>query len=293
MPLSYTELESSPFKKLAKFYCAKEFVRIKVDSATEKQLPFPSDYKFSQCFLPKKYLAQANRIENFRVNADDVWVVSFPKAGTTWTLNIVSYLMNNLDFSVDYKTELDSFFERAMYSEINDENKNDQEYLAFVQQVDQLLDTFDKEPSPRLFKTHLPAYLLPKDVWSVKSKMIYVYRDAKDVAISMYHMFKNIALMNFQGDLHDYFDIFLNDHVVYGKFYDHIYSFWQLQHMENVLFIKYDDMIVDPLAGVKKISTFLNHKYNDEQLQKIVEHVSFQNMSQKSKDLNYYSNGYR
>ena len=88
MPYSYTEVENSPLKKLAEFYCAKEFVRLKVDPTTEKQLPFPSDYKFSQCFLPKKYLTQANRIENFPVNADDVWVVSFPKAGTTWTLNM-------------------------------------------------------------------------------------------------------------------------------------------------------------------------------------------------------------
>lgn len=81
MPLSYTEVENTRLKKLAEFYCVKEYVRIKVDSATEKQLPFPSDYKFSQCFLPKKYLSQADRIENFHVNADDIWVVSFPKAG--------------------------------------------------------------------------------------------------------------------------------------------------------------------------------------------------------------------
>lgn len=293
MPFSYTEVAKSPLQKLAEYYCAKEYVRLKLDSATEKQLPFPSDYKFSQCFLPKKYLWQADRIENFRVNADDVWVVSFPKAGTTWTLNIVSFLMNGLDFSADYKTELDSFFERGMYSEVNDENKNDQEYLALARQFEQLLDDFDKEPSPRLFKTHLPAQMLPKDVWKTKSKMIYVYRDAKDVAISMYHMFKNIPLMNFQGNLEDYFEIFNNDHVVYGDFYDHVYSFWQLKDMENVLLIKYDDMIADPLAGVRQISKFLNFNYNDEQLKQIVEHVSFQNMSKKSKELNYYSNGYR
>lgn len=201
--------------------------------------------------------------------------------------------MNHLDFSVAHKTELDSFFERGMYAEINDENKNDQEYRVLAQEFDQLLDIFEREPSPRLFKTHLPAYLMPKQAWAVKSKMIYVYRDAKDVAISMYHMFKNIPLMNFKGNLDDYFDLFLNDHVVYGQFYDHVYSFWQLKQLENVLLIKYDDMIVDPLAGVKKISEFLNYHYSDAQLKQIVEHVSFKNMREKSTDLNYYSNGYR
>lgn len=292
MPISYTEVENSPLQEMAKRYDIKQYIRVKADTLMKKELPFPNDYKFSQCFLPKMYLPLADRIENFHINSNDIWVASFPKTGTTWTLNIVSYLMNNLDFTANYKTELDLFFERAMYNEINDENKNDEIYKARGDKFNQILDNFEAQPSPRLFRTHLPAFLLPKSVWQVKSKVICLCRDAKDVAISRYHMDKNFSFINFKGDLKDYLNLFLNDHLIYAPFYDHIYSYWQLKHMDNVLIIKYEDMIADPLAGVKKISKFLKYKYDAEQLKQLVEHVSFEKM-RKTGDRDYNLNGYK
>lgn len=286
MPICYTEIEDSSLKKLAERYDVKSFVHVKADSVLEKELRFPNDYKFSQCFLPKKFLSVADRIENFRINPEDVWIASWPKTGTTWTLNIVSYLMNNLDFSADYKTELDFFFERAMFYEINDENKDNAKF-------NKILDNFEAQSSPRLFRTHLPAYLLPKAAWHMKSKIICVCRDAKDVAISKYHMDKNISFINFKGDLNDYLKLFLNDHLLYAPFYDHVYSYWQLKDVDNLLIINYQDMVSDPLASIKKISEFLNYNYSTEQLKQLVEHVSFQKMREKAASRDYNTNGFK
>lgn len=293
MPISFTEVEDSPLRKMAERYDIKQYIRVKADAILQKELPFPSDYEFSECFLPKMYLPLADRIENFRINSNDILVASFPKTGTTWTLNIVSYLMNNLDFSANYKTELDLFFERAMFYEINDENKNDESYKARGQKFNQILDNFEAQPSPRLFRTHLPAFLLPKAVWHAKSKVICLCRDAKDVAISKYHMDRNLSFINFEGDLNDYLNLFLNDHLIYTPFYDHVYSYWQLQHFDNILMIKYEDMIADPLAGVQKISKFLNYNYDMKQLEEFVDHVSFGKMREKASHRDYNSKGYK
>ena len=47
-------------------------------------------------------------------------------------------------------------------------------------------------PSPRIIKTHLPLQLLPPSVLQTPSvKIIYVTRNPRDVAVSLYH-FMNI-----------------------------------------------------------------------------------------------------
>lgn len=79
MSISYTKVESSSTLKKSFLYGAKEFVRVTIDRSTDHHLSLPADYKFSECFLTKKYVTLADRILNFPIRADDVWTVSFPK----------------------------------------------------------------------------------------------------------------------------------------------------------------------------------------------------------------------
>lgn len=50
------------------------------------------------CVMIEKYIQFAERIKNLTVYEDDVWVVSFPKCGTTWTQEMVWLLNNDLDY---------------------------------------------------------------------------------------------------------------------------------------------------------------------------------------------------
>ena len=61
----------------------------------------------------------------------------------------------------------------------------------------------DALESPRILNTHHPPHLLPKDIKEKKTRIVYIYRNPKDVAISSYHHFtKAMAMLDCNaGDL--------------------------------------------------------------------------------------------
>ena len=51
--------------------------------------------------------SMADRVYNFGVREDDIWVVSFPKTGTTLTLEMVWMIVNNM---VKYSTVQKTYY---------------------------------------------------------------------------------------------------------------------------------------------------------------------------------------
>nr|KAG5690250.1 hypothetical protein BaRGS_026702 [Batillaria attramentaria] len=52
-------------------------------------------------------------------------------------------------------------------------------------------------PSPRLLNTHVPVSMLPRQVKDKKVKVMHVYRNVKDVVVSMYfHLSQNKGMEN-------------------------------------------------------------------------------------------------
>ena len=63
------------------------------------------------CILPQKYVDQdLERIKNMEIFEDDIWIVTFPKCGTTWTQEMIWMLHNNLDFETSSKVQLSDRF---------------------------------------------------------------------------------------------------------------------------------------------------------------------------------------
>ena len=72
--------------------------------------------------------------------ADDIYVVSYPRSGTTWLQMILYQIMTDGDLNFGHISERVPFFERS---------------LTVGRDLNAL-------PSPRLFKTHYPYDRLPR-----------------------------------------------------------------------------------------------------------------------------------
>lgn len=73
-------------------------------------------YPGKRCTLLYKYQETcAKRIKTMKVYSDDIWVISFPKCGTSWTIEMVWLINNNMNFQEARSKDADE--ERFLFLE--------------------------------------------------------------------------------------------------------------------------------------------------------------------------------
>ncbi|KAL7644377.1 UNVERIFIED_CONTAM: hypothetical protein RMT77_005207 [Armadillidium vulgare] len=215
------------------------------------------------------------KCQSFEMKSSDVWVVTFPKAGTTWTQEMVWCILNDLE-SEEAQIELmervpfiewDSLFPEsiAQYFKISENSP------CFPGKTWRNLE---KLKEPRTIKSHLHMSLLPSTI--EKSKIIYVCRDPRDVCVSYYY--HHLKLAAFSGNFDEFFDLFINDVLIFSPFWKHVLEFWERRHDDNIFFIRYEDMKQDLPGMIKKVSKFLGKEISEEYINKLENHLSFENM---------------
>uniref|UniRef100_A0A182TBE9 Sulfotransferase domain-containing protein n=1 Tax=Anopheles maculatus TaxID=74869 RepID=A0A182TBE9_9DIPT len=152
-------------------------------------------------FVSAKYRDYAQQVRDFRVYEDDVWIVTFPKSGTTWTEEMVWLINHNLDYKTARDINLNVRSTFIEFGAIADRYPINTINIAANNQ------------RPRQIKSHLLLPLLPRQLWTVKPQIIYVARNPKDVAVSYYHHCQ--ALVDYRGDREAFFDDLLHDQVTF------------------------------------------------------------------------------
>lgn len=70
-----------------------------------------ADGSSRSCVMIQKYMDQfAERVKAMEVYDDDVWVISFPKCGTTWTQEMVWLINNDLNYEKALEKNLNDRF---------------------------------------------------------------------------------------------------------------------------------------------------------------------------------------
>ncbi|XP_047118661.1 luciferin sulfotransferase-like [Schistocerca piceifrons] len=217
-------------------------------------------------------------IKNFKVYPDDIWVISYPKSGTTWTQEMVWLIENNLDFVTARRTlQRDRF----PFFEVKCALLRDQKTSHPLQMIDCL-------KRPRFIKSHLPVDLLPAQLWTVKPKIIYVVRNPKDVAISYYYHHR--LMHGYRGNIKTFVEIFLSGNVAYGPYWRHVLDFWKLRDEPNVLINSFEDMKKDICSVINKMSLFLGRTLKEDQVTALAHYLSFESMKNNS-SVNFHNTG--
>jgi len=199
--------------------------------------------------------------DGYRPDAHDVFVCSFGKSGTNWTLQIAHQIahLGNGEFGhihdvVPWPDELARGYAVA------------------------LDDPAPRGNSPtglRIIKTHLPMRCIP---YSPDARYVCVVRDPKDVAVSGYHFFRAVLLGPLMPPVHLWVDHFLTGESALGCWARHLHGFWEARHHPNVLFIRYEEMQRDHSDAVDRIATLMGVTLTPQQRESVLEKSTFEHM---------------
>ena len=195
----------------------------------------------------------------FPVHANDVFITTYLKAGTTWMQQVVQLLINNGEQGDVHLSQAIPWIEglfAGMYGG-----------TARLFATDQ----------PRAFHTHLPYNLLPV---VPKAKYIYVARNPKDVAVSYYYFATNLTDIGYDGTWDEFFDAYVLGEVYFGSVFDHVQEWWQAsQQADNILFVTYETMKRSLADVTAEVADFLAIPHDPALLQHVVAESTFAAMA--------------
>ncbi|GIK06540.1 hypothetical protein Aspvir_002190 [Aspergillus viridinutans] len=194
---------------------------------------------------------------NLPTRPTDICFVSYPKSGTTWLAYILVLLTGKKKDSLET-----SYFWP----------ESDRTFQGTAEDLAQLDD-------PRMFKSHMPYDMTLGNPARSPCRYIYIARNPKDVCTSYYHFERNQPWSGFfDGGWDRWFEMFLNGKVQRGDWFDHVLSWWEKRHQENVMFVKYEDLQKNFDSELRRIADFLLIEVDDAMINEIRDTVSFSNM---------------
>ncbi|MEN0002509.1 MAG: sulfotransferase domain-containing protein [Bacteroidota bacterium] len=178
---------------------------------------------------------------------DDIYIATYPKSGTTRMQMLVYQLLT--DGSMDFEHIYD----------VSPWIRNE----ALLKKEPREL------PSPRIIKSHERYAQFSK---SMKGRIIFVMRDGKDVAASMFHQQRNYNKPNLE-----FATFFKHNYVKPDKmnYFTFMKAWLRNSKKLPILYIRFEDMIADFDAVVYKVAAFLQVEVPPDALPRIRERCSF------------------
>lgn len=196
------------------------------------ELTRPRDIASMRAALAKLHsedsLAAAAR---FEARPSDVFIVTYPKCGTTWMQQIVHGLRSAGDMDFAEICAAVPWLETAW---------------------DLGIDPARSRFSPRAIKTHATWEQVPKG-----GRYIYVTRDPCDVALSFYRFFEGWMFEPGSISLARFVEAFFFEGSRSGRYWDHLRGWWAQREAAHTLMLSFEHMRRDLPGVVARVAAFM------------------------------------
>ena len=229
-----------------------------------------------------------------------VWLASFPKSGNTWVRAMISSLIysDNGVFNFEIIKKIQQFPNKKHFEKFTDKYQNVQELKKFWVAAQEQIN-LDKKI--KFLKTHHINCKIDEYPFTNKNNTlatIYVVRDPRSLVESFsnyYKINKDAAIKSITSkELVSGAGFIKNKQnnvfTIIGSWSDH-YNSWTKANA-NLLILKYEDLLIDPLKELNKIIVFLKKfiifNYNDFKTQNIISSTSFENLEKMEKEIGFF-----
>ena len=231
-----------------------------------------------------------------------IWLASYPKSGNTWMRSIISALLYSVDgdFNFNLLRKIDQFPEKKYfkyfiknYGDFNEIKKN-----WIVAQ-----DKINLDGKIKLFKTHQGKYTVEGNSFTNNDNTlatIYIVRDPRNLVQSISNHYTKsledscefLLASKIIGNGKNYEDKQGGLYTLLGKWNEH-YRSWTT-NKNNLLLIKYEDLIKNPKAQLERtidfLKKYLTFETDKNKINKILETTSFNNLKKLEKEGQFNEN---
>lgn len=181
----------------------------------------------------------------------DIYIVTFPKSGTTLLQMILHQLTTKGGADFDHIYDVSPWIRNASFKR----------------------EKLKEYPAPRIIKSHDYYHQFDK---SPKGRFIFAFRDGMDVAVSLYHQNKNYNKADLDFD--EYMKQFLKPRK--QSWFNHAKEWFENKKGFPVLYIRYEDLINNKRTEIKRIVEFCQLDVEEATIDRAMEYSSFEFMKE-------------
>lgn len=186
----------------------------------------------------------------FGEREDDIYIVTYPKSGTTLMQMMCYQLTTDGEINFNHIYDVSPWTDNDVFKDIPPREL----------------------PSPRIIKSHRSYKKFDK---ATKGRFIVVVRDGMDVAVSQYHQNRNYNNPDLEFD--EFLERFFDKK---GNWFEFSQGWFRNKYKLPVLFIRYEDILSDFDTQMEKVAAYIGVKVDPADVSRIRERCSFEFMKQ-------------